>query len=95
MAFKHPLARDAKVWSTGGGKGKSKRVLVIITTLELDKTHKKFKDDKVGALSRAAKDWLEANPDQAVEYLLMNRPKSWAGDKDMPLSASTEDAPET
>ena len=81
MTFKHPLARDAKVWSTGGLKGKAKRQLVIITTLALDKDHKKFDQAKIDQLSDAAKEWVESNPAEAVDFLLMNRPKEWAGDK--------------
>ena len=81
MTFKHPLARHAMVWPTAGVKGKPRRVLVIITTLELDAEHKKYKGDKVEVLSTAAKEWLDANPSEAVDFLLMNRAKEWHGDK--------------
>lgn len=81
MTFKHPLARDAKVWPTGGAKGKSKRLLVIITTLELDKDQKKFDAAKIERLSGAAREWMDGNPGEASDFLLMNRPRDWAGDK--------------
>ena len=81
MPFSHPLARDAKVWRTAGIKGKIRPLLVIVTTLELDRDHKKFNADKVEQLSVAARDWIENNPAEASDFLLMNRPKTWAGDK--------------
>ncbi len=81
MTFKHPLARDAKVWVTGGAKGKARRVLVVVTTLELDKDHKKFDAEKVERLSGAAREWVDENAAEAADFLLMNRPRDWAGDK--------------
>ena len=81
MSFSHPLARDAQVWSTGGKKGKAKRLLVIITTLQLNQEQKNFKADKVETLCSAAREWIDGNPEQAVDFLLMNRPKTWSGDK--------------
>ena len=81
MTFHHPDARDAKVWQTGGIKGKAKRLLVVITGLELDKSRKKFDAKKIKVLSEAAKEWIEANPAIATDYLLMTRPKMWDDDK--------------
>ena len=81
MTFHHPDARDAKVWQTGGIKGKAKSLLVIITELELDKDHKKFDAKKNKALSEAAKTWLEAHSAEATDYLLMSRPKVWEDDE--------------
>ena len=79
--FSHPLARDAKVWRTAGFEGEVRPLLVVITTLELDPNHKKFRAEKVDHLRGAAKQWLGAHPDVANDVLLMNRPKTWAGDK--------------
>ncbi|MDX7952724.1 hypothetical protein P7D22_16270 [Lichenihabitans sp. Uapishka_5] len=77
--FKHPLARDAKVWTTGGGQdGTTRRLLVVITTLELDETHKGFKADKVARLSDAARDWLKTQATEADDFVLINRPRDWA-----------------
>ena len=78
--FEHPLARDAKIWQTAGLKGKPTRVLVIITTLELDEEQKTFKKTKVDALSSAAREWILENQPVAADYMLMNRPKDWHGD---------------
>ena len=75
--FKHPLARDAKVWTTGGNAGSTSRLLVIITTLELDSGHKSFKADKVGRLSDAARDWIKANAVAASDFVLISRPRDW------------------
>ncbi|MCW6508958.1 hypothetical protein [Lichenifustis flavocetrariae] len=76
-AFNHPLARDAKVWETSGTVGPVGRILVIITTLQLDKTHKSYKADKVERLSDAAKAWVLEHALEASDFLLINRPKDW------------------
>lgn len=80
--FTHPLARDAKVWASGGHSGSPQKVLVIITRLELDQDHPRFKAKLVERLSAAARAWIAENPAEAGEFLLMNRPKRWVGDKD-------------
>ena len=77
MSFSHPLARNAHVWSTGGKKGKTKRLLVVITTLQLDPDHDKYKPEQVGKLSEAAGQWVEEHAAEATDFLLMNRPKTW------------------
>ena len=82
MTFHHPDARDAKVWQTGGVKGKAKRLLVVITELELDKDHKKFDAKKIEGLCEAAKEWIGAHTTDATDYLLMTRPKMWDEEKD-------------
>ena len=81
-AFTHPLARDAKVWMSGGHAGPAQKVLVIITRLELDGEHARFKAKLVERLSAAAAAWIEEHASEASEFLLMNRPKRWVGDKD-------------
>ena len=82
MTFTHPLARTAHVGSTAGLQGEVRCILVIITGLHLDKEHKKYKEEAVQRLSDAARSWLQDNPGEAVDFMLMNRPKRWAGDKD-------------
>lgn len=74
--FEHPLARDAKVWETGG-MNDAARLLVIITTLHLDKTHKSFKPEKVAKLSEAARTWVREHALEASDFVLVNRPKDW------------------
>lgn len=80
--FTHPLARDAKVWVSGGHSGPAQNVLVIITRLELSRDHPRFKAKLVERLSAAAAAWIEEHAAEAAEFLLMNRPKRWIGDKD-------------
>ena len=75
--FEHPLARDAKVWETGGLSGKAGNLLVIITTLHLDKAHKSFKPEKVAKLSDAARAWVREHALEATDFVLVNRPKDW------------------
>ena len=47
MTFEHPLARTSRIGSTAGVKGKVRRILVIITGLQLDEGHKKYKEEPV------------------------------------------------
>ncbi len=82
MTFTHPLARTAHVGSTAGVQGQASRILVIITGLQLDKGHKKFNEAQTKRLSDAAQSWLEAHPGEADDFMLMNRPKKWLGDRD-------------
>ena len=81
-SFQHPLARDAKIWSSAGLAGQVQPILVIITSLELDPAHRRFNAKNVERLSAAARDWIQANAGEASDFLLMNRPKKWAGDKE-------------
>ena len=78
VEFKHPLARDAKVWTTGGNEGNPVRILVIITTLELDSGHKSYKADKVGRLSEAAREWIKNHALEASDFVLISRPRDWS-----------------
>ncbi len=77
MSFTHPLARNAKVWPTSGVYGQSRRLLVIVTTLDLDPESKKHKTEKVGRLSDAAKEWLSFNQNEADDFIMINRAKDW------------------
>ena len=80
MDFKHELARDAKIWPTAGVKGKVRRVLVVITALELDKESKDFKTKKFSLLSTAAKEWVSEHQTEADDYMIISRPKVWTVD---------------
>jgi hypothetical protein len=75
--FKHPLARDAHIWATGGASQPSSRILVVITTLQLDKDHKGYKGDKVDRLSDAAKQWVQEHAGEANDFMLISRPRDW------------------
>lgn len=81
MTFSHPLARQAKVWAQTALNGKTQDTLVVVTTLDLDPQSKLFKKNKVQSLTDAVKEHLKLNPQQANGFLLINRPKEWAGDK--------------
>ena len=58
MAFSHPLARGAKVWTAKAHDGGEQRVLVVVTTIPLDPGEKGYKKSLVERLSRAAGDYL-------------------------------------
>ncbi len=82
MTFTHPLARNAHVGSTAGTKGKVRRILVIITGLQLDIVHERYDEKQIKRLSDAAQAWLDDHPGEAGDFMLLNRPKKWLGDKD-------------
>ena len=91
MAFSHPLARAAKVWTAKTPDGGEQRILVIVTTIPLEPTNKDYKKSLVERLSRAASDYLAElersrfvparEPDEGLE----NR----QGLRTRPLSAGT------
>jgi hypothetical protein len=76
MAFSHPLARGAKVWTARSGEDKEQRVLVIVTTIPLDAHHKGYKKTLVDKLSRAAREHLAESKD-AEAFVLINRLRDW------------------
>jgi hypothetical protein len=55
--------------------GSDHKVLTIVTTLELDAEHKKYKPEHVSRLESAARDYLAENAGAAAGFLLMNKPK--------------------
>ena len=76
MAFSHPLARGAKVWTAKARDGGEQRVLVIVTTIPLEPNDKGYKKSLVERLSRAAGDYL-ADSNEAASFLLMSRMRDW------------------
>ena len=76
MAFSHPLARGAKVWTAKAQDGGEQRVLVIVTTIPLEPNDKGYKKSLVERLSRAARDYL-ADSNEAASFLLMSRMRDW------------------
>jgi hypothetical protein len=76
MAFSHPLARSAKVWTAVGLDGGEQRILVVATTIELEPNHKGYKKALVERLSRAAREHL-ADSKEASAFMLIHRPRDW------------------
>jgi hypothetical protein len=73
--FIHPLARTARVWRAEG-HGSEQRILVIVTTVELDPKHKRYNKKLVEKLSHAAKEYLAQSSD-ATEFIIMNPMSHW------------------
>jgi len=69
--FIHPLARAAHVWRAERPDGSEQRVLVIMTTMELDPKSDRYKEELVDRLSRAAKEHL-ARSSEADGFVIMN-----------------------
>ena len=80
MAFSHPLARAAKIWTARGADDSEQRVLVIVTTIPLDAGHKGYKKSLVEKLSHAARDYL-AGSKEANAFVLINRLRDWGAAK--------------
>lgn len=74
--FSHPLARSARVWSATMKDGAERRILVIVTTIELDPKHDRYSEKLVRKLARAAEEHLGQSSD-ATGFMLVNRPKDW------------------
>ncbi len=74
MSFSHPLARAAHVWRANVGG--PRRILIVVTTLELDPHHKRFKQQMVDGLSSAADEFVTAS-DDLDGYCLINRLREW------------------
>jgi hypothetical protein len=74
--FKHPLARKATVATAHPRKGVEQKMLLIVTTLELDPQAKGFSAQNVERLHDAAKAHLAEAPDLSA-YLIVGRPKEW------------------
>ncbi len=80
MAFAHPLARAAKIWTARGADDSEQRVLVIVTTIPLDAGQKGYKKSLVEKLSSAAQDYL-AGSKEATSFVLINRLRDWGAAK--------------
>ena len=74
--FIHPLARAARVWRAERPDGSEQRVLVIVTTMELDPKSDRYKEKLVERLSRAAKEHL-ARSSEADDFITMNPFRQW------------------
>ncbi len=76
MLFTHPLARGAKVWSANFEGGESKRILVIVTSAELEPGSRKYKPEHIERLSEAARDFIKETG-AADGFLFANRMRDW------------------
>ena len=69
--FSHPLARAARIWHAERHDGSKERVLVIVTTMELDPKKKRYKAKLVEKLACAANGYL-AQSSEAASFIMMN-----------------------
>ncbi|MDE3174941.1 MAG: hypothetical protein KGM15_02395 [Pseudomonadota bacterium] len=76
MVFKHPLARKATLTTAHLRKGVEKKVLLVVTTLELDPQGKGYSAKNVERLHDAARAHLAQAPELAG-YVIVDRPKDW------------------
>jgi hypothetical protein len=76
MAFSHPLARAAKAFA-GPHHDRTQRTLVVVTTLALDPTSKRYKKKLIAQLALAAQEYVVANPNEASGFILINRMRDW------------------
>ncbi len=87
--FSHPLARGARAWTTTID-GQTRTLLVIVTTLELDKASSHYKTDLVARLSRAAEDHIVKAEGGIDGFILINRPRDWVAAPDEAAPAATK-----
>ena len=62
MKFSHPLARSGRVWAATTLDDKAHDILVIVTTLELDARHKKFKARSRDCVTRGSSTYATMSP---------------------------------
>ena len=74
--FSHPLARAARIWQAERHDGSKERVLVIVTTMELDPKKKRYKAKLAEKLARAAKEYL-AQSSEATSFVILNPLSHW------------------
>jgi hypothetical protein len=80
MAFQHPLARKAKVWTALTRDGTQQRVLVVATTVVLDPKNKKYRSSLVDRLSNAERAYLADSNEAEWFVLIGGKPKEWKPD---------------
>ena len=71
MAFEHPLARRARVWTATSRDGTQQRILVVSTTVTLDPTDQRYRKPLVDRLSSAAGAYL-TDSNEAAWFVLIN-----------------------
>ena len=64
------------MWPLRSRDGSERRVLLVVTTLELDPESEKYRKKLVNRLSDAVSLYLEAESDVA-EFILVNRTRDW------------------
>ena len=77
-AFKHPLARDAKVWAAKTDDG-DRNILVVITTIKLGAKGDSKSSRLAEKLSKAVAEYAQTL-DGVHGFMLMNRAKDWGAD---------------
>ena len=69
--FSHPLARAARVWNARNLDGSEQRILVIVTTMELDPAGCHYRKKRVERLSHLASEHLAQSSD-ANAFVIVN-----------------------
>ena len=64
------------MWTARGKDDSEQRILVVVTTVPLDASHKGYKRSLVEKLSRAAREHL-AETNDAESFVLINRLRDW------------------
>jgi hypothetical protein len=82
MTFSHPLARAAKVFAGPHHDRTKQLTLVIVTTIALDPTSKRYKKKLAAQLALAAQEYVAANPNEASGFILINRMRDWDTNRD-------------
>ena len=74
--FKHPLARRAKVWAAKTRDGADQKLLIVVTTMELDPEKDAYSQKHFDRLAKAAQEFVAETPD-VDGYIIASRAKDW------------------
>ncbi len=72
MSFSHPLARAAKVWPAEVNTGETFKILVVVTTLDLDEASENYNQQMIDVLSAAAQEYVDGT-DEVDGFLIATR----------------------
>ena len=78
LPFSHPHAKGAKVIAINRPNGGVRLVLVVLTTIDLDRKGRRHSRAAIERLSAAIRGYL-AESGEAVAFVLTDRARDWSG----------------
>jgi hypothetical protein len=78
MPFSHPLAKDARIIAVHRPNGGARLVLVVLTTIDLDRKGRRHSRAAIEKLSAAIRGYL-AESGEAAAFVLTDRARDWNG----------------
>jgi hypothetical protein len=78
MPFSHPLAKGARIIAVHSPNGAARLVLVVLTTIDLDRKGRRHSRAAIEKLSAAVRGFL-AESGEAAAFILTDRARDWNG----------------